>query len=130
MTTAIISRKQAQARESSPRLVSTGHYKVDSATGTLLAYNVTDQEGYGNWQCDCMTAYYGRTCWHVTAVLAACAATQAPEMVEDLAAITEHLQQGSPEPVVKQVKAACPVCKGSCLKHQTFCFKCNGRGAL
>ncbi len=129
MTTAIITREKAQARESSPRLVSTGHYKVDSATGTLLAYNVEDR-GYGNWQCDCLAAYYGRACWHVTAVLAACAVEEAAALVEDLAEITEYLQQGSPEPVVRRVRATCPVCKGSCLTHKTFCFKCNGRGAL
>jgi hypothetical protein len=74
---------------STPRLISKGLYMVDSKTHTLVAYKVSNQEH--GWACNCPAGAFYRVCWHVTAVLALEAATEAPELVKDMTAITEHL---------------------------------------
>jgi hypothetical protein len=80
---------------STPRLINKGLYMVDSRTTTLVAYEVSNQEH--GWECNCPAAAYRRTCWHVTAVLALEAATEAPELEQDLVAITEHLHLAEEE---------------------------------
>ncbi len=83
-----------------PRLIGTGFYMVDSRTNTLVAYEVRRLEH--GWQCNCEAAAHYRTCWHVTSVLAVEAATQAPELVPDMKAITEYLQdEEAPKPARK-----------------------------
>lgn len=45
--------------------------------------------------------------------------------------MTNHIvAQESGTPLIGTVEVACPVCKGTCLKHRTFCFKCNGWGVV
>lgn len=39
--------------------------------------------------------------------------------------MTKHIVS---ETSVELVAVECPVCNGTCTKHKTFCFKCNGRG--
>ncbi len=74
-----------------PRLLADGSYMVDSATATLVAYHVRNQEH--GWACDCPAGAFYRTCWHLTAVLAVEAAQQdVAWLTDDLEAITEHIR--------------------------------------
>ncbi len=72
-----------------PRLISPGFYMVDSRTQTLVAYKVRNLEH--GWQCNCEASAHHLVCWHVTSVLALEASAEAPELVKDMEALTEHL---------------------------------------
>ncbi len=79
-----------QKERSIPRVQPDGGYLVDSATATLVAYNV--HNGEHGWQCDCPAGAQYRACWHVTAVLALEAASmEEADLAADLAAITDYL---------------------------------------
>jgi hypothetical protein len=67
---------KAKSQPTTPRRMSDGHYKVDSTTNTLVAYDLHRTEH--GWECSCPRFFYNRACKHCAALLDFLAAQTAP----------------------------------------------------